>query len=671
MSSQSMTRTSSPCGCCGGSQGHASTSGCGCGGGCGTGDCHGGPYVRPRFFAGQLLTEEDLQALGDYVVAKNRLHNRHFFGQGVVCGLEVTCHPCGGGKVTVHPGHALDCCGNDIVLSCPQTFDVNAMVRDLRQRLLGGYDCGDPCSSTTGKEEGKEKTGRRQYCLYVRYCEDLTDPVSPYATDEPCGSGGCEPTRVREGLRFELRCRDDAAPPKGMIDRVLACLGDAAQLERLSGSLLAIDRIDRQSAAASALDRGSHAFESEALARSVEAVEVSAKTAAERPSGDNVRQAFSDVAVLTRHMERFNALGEAEREALRQSQPELDRTLEQVAPALAQIQESVVPRLDETAPTLLEKSFARGVLERAGAVSGRGAGRAHVVAWTDFSVSVDDTLCELRETLLDRLDGSPDLARCELRRKVQAIDIQCPPGNTPLSSEARSRASRALVEAWVSYWQDCVCRALLPPCPPCEDPGVLLACLDVEGCEVVKVCNLERTFVLTAVALRYWLSLHWVGEILEKLCCVDVRLKETREPFDVQTVALRSALLTRTRLSATDLPRLGNSASAMYSLAEENGAPFLDTVRTPRAHTVETPAPAAAPVLEPEELARAVEERLDLAALRKLEKTQKKSAEDLKGLQRELQKQVQRNADLERRLADGIGRAAERIERLARSLAEP
>src|SRR4029079_11311027 len=78
--------------------------------------------------------------------AKNRLHNRYLFGQGVVCGFEVTCQPCGGGKVVVHPGYALDCCGNDVVLSCAQTLDVNALVRDLRQRLLGGYDCGDPCA---------------------------------------------------------------------------------------------------------------------------------------------------------------------------------------------------------------------------------------------------------------------------------------------------------------------------------------------------------------------------------------------------------------------------------------------------------------------------------------------------------------------------------------------
>src|SRR5512143_1662212 len=78
---------------------------CSCGGkGCT--NCGGQGYVRPRFFAGQLLTEEDLQSLSDYIVAKNRLHNRHFFGAGVVCGLEVSCHPCGGGTVIVAPGHA-------------------------------------------------------------------------------------------------------------------------------------------------------------------------------------------------------------------------------------------------------------------------------------------------------------------------------------------------------------------------------------------------------------------------------------------------------------------------------------------------------------------------------------------------------------------------------------
>ena len=50
---------------------------------------------RPRFFAGQLLTEQDLNRLEGYIIAKNRLHNRYLVGHGVVCGLEVRCHPCG------------------------------------------------------------------------------------------------------------------------------------------------------------------------------------------------------------------------------------------------------------------------------------------------------------------------------------------------------------------------------------------------------------------------------------------------------------------------------------------------------------------------------------------------------------------------------------------------
>ena len=199
-------------------------------------------FVRPRFFAGQLLTEDDLQLLGDYVVAKNRLHNRFLFGEGVVCGLEVTCHPCGDGQVIVHPGYALDCCGNDLTLVCAQTLDINVMVRELRRTLLG-VDCGDPCADqrrqpstplTLHKEAAQEKPEdiARHYCLYIRYCEELTDPVTPYSTGEPCGAQVCEPTRVREGLQFELRCREAGKPYGGLFARICQCLGDLDSTEK-------------------------------------------------------------------------------------------------------------------------------------------------------------------------------------------------------------------------------------------------------------------------------------------------------------------------------------------------------------------------------------------------------------------------------------------------------
>src|SRR5215467_8637122 len=68
---------------------------------------------RPRFFAGQILTEADLNRLEQYVVNKNQLHNRYLHGWGVVCGLEVLRHPCGD-RVTVRSGYALSPCGDDI-----------------------------------------------------------------------------------------------------------------------------------------------------------------------------------------------------------------------------------------------------------------------------------------------------------------------------------------------------------------------------------------------------------------------------------------------------------------------------------------------------------------------------------------------------------------------------
>ena len=156
-----MTITSAPgpagCGCTAGqlTSGGASGGGCACGQGgtscCGSCQKQGTP--RPRFFAGQLLTEDDLEALTAYVTAKNRLHARYLAGSGVVCGLEVACQPCGGGTIRVQPGYALDCCGRDIVVACPVDLDVNAMIRDLRLSQLG-TDCGDPCPPATTTQAG-------------------------------------------------------------------------------------------------------------------------------------------------------------------------------------------------------------------------------------------------------------------------------------------------------------------------------------------------------------------------------------------------------------------------------------------------------------------------------------------------------------------------------------
>ena len=62
----------------------------------------------------------------------------------------------------------------------------------------------------------------------------------------------------------------------------------------------------------------------------------------------------------------------------------------------------------------------------------------------------------------------------------------------------------AVAEAMESVFKQCFCDALLPPCPPCDDPAVPLARIDVQGCEVVNICNLRRRFVVTPAALSHW-----------------------------------------------------------------------------------------------------------------------------------------------------------------------
>src|SRR5262245_42647038 len=93
---------------------------------------------RPRFFAGQLLTDEDLRSLDQYILAKNKLHNRYLHGWGVACGLKVVPHSCPG-WITIKSGYALDPCGNDIVVCKDHSFDFCSAIRnycDCNRQLL-------------------------------------------------------------------------------------------------------------------------------------------------------------------------------------------------------------------------------------------------------------------------------------------------------------------------------------------------------------------------------------------------------------------------------------------------------------------------------------------------------------------------------------------------------
>ncbi len=186
---------------------------------------------RPRFFPGQLLTDEDLNRLEQYVVDKHRLHNRHLQGWGVACGLEIICNPCDTGNVVVRPGYALSPCGDDIVVARDHSVDVCALIQD----------CAAPRTPVCDPPQPEEPAGcaqeASQWVLAICYDEKPSRGITPVPVSKTqgsdcggtcsgaagCGCGNCasrkaaprrtgatappyrpqcEPTQICEGYHF-------------------------------------------------------------------------------------------------------------------------------------------------------------------------------------------------------------------------------------------------------------------------------------------------------------------------------------------------------------------------------------------------------------------------------------------------------------------------------------
>lgn len=212
MSAATRIETRHPCGCTGPST--ATGAGCSCGcGGCGA--CSPGPTTartgtaeateragtaaapglaaRPRFFPGELVTDDDLDAAVAYHRRHENLSNAAIGGWGVYCGYALVpdAKSC---RLTVGPGVAYDACGRALV-HCGV--------------MLEEPGCGE---AGTGKLIQDGRLQKRQLWLAVAY-DDCYDEARPrYGT--PCGptaDPGCDYARVRERVRFVWL---DEEPPR-------------------------------------------------------------------------------------------------------------------------------------------------------------------------------------------------------------------------------------------------------------------------------------------------------------------------------------------------------------------------------------------------------------------------------------------------------------------------
>jgi len=125
---------------------------------------------RLRFFDGQFLSANDLQAEQSYHIEKRRLHNRRLHGVGVVDGLTVSVDDGAGTVVIVSPGLALDSHGNEILVEDPVRVDLAIYTSDV-------------CFVT------------------IEYIETATDPVTGT-------NGGVEFSRITEGYAVKSATED-------------------------------------------------------------------------------------------------------------------------------------------------------------------------------------------------------------------------------------------------------------------------------------------------------------------------------------------------------------------------------------------------------------------------------------------------------------------------------
>ena len=88
---------------------------------------------RLRFFAGQVLTAESLELERQYSREKLKRHNRTLHGFGIVSGLIVFVKT---GTIIVEPGLALDCEGNELVVSSVQSLLVSAAIDSLSSAFV-------------------------------------------------------------------------------------------------------------------------------------------------------------------------------------------------------------------------------------------------------------------------------------------------------------------------------------------------------------------------------------------------------------------------------------------------------------------------------------------------------------------------------------------------------
>jgi hypothetical protein len=130
-----------------------------------------------------------------------------------------------------------------------------------------------------------------------------------------------------------------------------------------------------------------------------------------------------------------------------------------------------------------------------------------------------DLFNEMRSYALKLYEKEPRI-RCNLLAEIKSI--QMPIQNSDNYVAEAKIALGKMLFLILQLLKDCICEALLVPCPECnEEEGVILACFTIKDNKIEKICNLSRKQLMTGPALQYWIQPLFAAleQIAEQLCC--------------------------------------------------------------------------------------------------------------------------------------------------------
>ena len=158
---------------------------------------------RPRYYARQLITPDDMIQEQTYFRNRMRLHNRMLHGWGVVCGLLVTPATTKNGgtavepwQVRVCPGYALGPQGDEIIMACEHLVD-------MRQNGVTGT-AADPCGAADPwcSDVWISRDPGARYYIAIKFKELAVRPQRVQPAGCGCDDNQCEFSRWRDGYEI-------------------------------------------------------------------------------------------------------------------------------------------------------------------------------------------------------------------------------------------------------------------------------------------------------------------------------------------------------------------------------------------------------------------------------------------------------------------------------------